>query len=107
MKQPNADMKARLRLNVSLSDELAVDNGVKHGDIHASTLFSVYFAVFLSLRPLRTLRQEISLRFRTPERVSNLRRFSTKSKTFEHLIRDLLYADDSGFAEHSGGGEDL
>lgn len=75
-------MKAHFRFNVSLSDELAVDNGVKHGDIHASTLFTVYFAVFLSLRPLRTLRQEVSLRFRTPERVS-------KSQKVQHEIQDL------------------
>lgn len=41
-------MNARATFNVKLSDEIAIDNGVKQYDIPAPTQFSIYLAVMLS-----------------------------------------------------------
>ena len=41
------------------------------------------------------------LRFRTSGKVFNLRRFGAKSKTFNAIVRELLYADDADFIAHS------
>ena len=42
------EIMSRLTFNDSLSEVIAVDNGVKQGDILAPTLFSVYFAALLA-----------------------------------------------------------
>ena len=83
-----------------LSDELAVDNGVKQGDIPATTLFSILFAVLLSYA-FQDYEKGVPLRFRTTGKVFNLRRFHSKSKTFEALAGELLYAVDAHFLAHS------
>ena len=43
----------------------------------------------------------VMLRFITTGKVFDLRRFNAKFKTFETLIRELLYADDAEFVAHS------
>ena len=91
LKQLNYSMKARVNINVSLSEPIPVDNGVKQGDIPAPTLFSFYFTVMLSY----------VFRFRTSGKVFNLRRFNSKSKTFQCLVRELLFADDADLVAHT------
>ena len=92
-------MKARVTFSGQLSDEIAIDNGVKQGDIPAPTLFSIFFAVLLT-HAFKDCDQGIPLRFRTSGKVFNQRRFSTKSEIFVELIRELLYADDAVFLAH-------
>ena len=99
-KELHRNMKARVTFNGQLSEEIAIDNGVKQGDIPAPTLFSIFFAVLLS-HAFIECDQGILLRFRTSGNVFNLRRFNTKSKTFKVLIRELLYADDADFLAHT------
>ena len=94
------DMKARVTFNGKVSDELAVDNGVKQGDIPAPTLFSIYFAMLL-VYAFQDCDKGIYIRFRTTGRVFNLRRFNTKTMNISSLIRELLYADDADFVSHS------
>ena len=86
------DMKPRVAFNGRLSDEISVDNGIKQGDIHAPTLFSI-LQFFWGMRSL--------LIFRTSGKVFNLRRFNAKSKVFHDLIRELLYSDDADFLAHT------
>ena len=93
-------MKARLTFYSILSDEIAVDNGVKQGDILASTLFSIYFAVLLS-HAFQDCEAGVSLKFRTSGKAFSLRRFNTKSKNFEYLIRELLYTNDADVVAHT------
>ena len=99
-KQLHRNMKARVTFNGQLSDEIPIENGVKQGDIPAPTLFSIFFAVLLT-HAFKDCEKGILLRFRTTGRVFNLRRFNTKSKTFQVLIRELLYADDADFLAHN------
>ena len=94
LKQLHRNMKARVNLNGSLSEPIPVDNGVKQGDIPAPTLFSIYFAVMLSYA-FQDCDIGVFIRFRTSGKVFNLRRFNTKPKTFQSLVRELLFADDA------------
>ena len=73
------DMKARFTFNGKLSEEFAVDNGVKQGDIPAPTLFSIYFAMLLSYA-FKDFDKGVYIHFRTTGSVFNLRRFNTKTK---------------------------
>jgi hypothetical protein len=99
-KELHRDMKARVTFNGSLSDEICIDNGVKQGDIPAPTLFSIYFSVVLAYA-FQDCDIGIQLRFRTTGKVFNLRRFKARSKTFQLLVRELLYADDADFVAHT------
>ena len=94
------DMKAQVAFNGRLSDEISIDNDVKQGDIPAPTLFSIYFAVLLGYA-FSGCDVGVLLRFRTSGKVFNLRRFNAKLKVFHDLIRELLYADDSDFLDHT------
>ena len=100
VKQLYRNMKARFAFNGTLSQEIAVDNGVKQGDILAPTLFSIYFAMLLS-HAFKDSGAGMAVKFKTSGKVFNLRRFNTKSKSFECLIRELLYAGDADFLSHS------
>ena len=94
LKQLHRNMKGRVNLNGSLSEPIPVDNGVKQGDIPAPTLFSIYFAVMLSYA-FQDCDIGVFIRFRTSGKVFNLHRFTTKSKTFQSPVRELLFADDA------------
>ena len=94
------DMKGRVTVNGSLSEEIPIENGVKQGDIQAPTLFSIFFATLL-MHAFQDCEKGVYLRFRTSGSVFDLRRLSAKSKTFMALIRELLYADDADFVAHS------
>ena len=99
-RQLHRDMKARVAFNGKLSDEISVENGVKQGDIPAPTLFSIYFTVLL-MNAFSDCDVGVLLQFRTSGKVFNLRRFNAKSKVFQDLVRELLYADDADFLAHT------
>lgn len=46
-KEIHLSIKTLVTFNGELSDEIAIDHGVKQGDIPTFTLFSIYFAVIL------------------------------------------------------------
>lgn len=100
MKQLHRSMKARVNYNGQLSDEIAVDNGVKQGDIPAPTLFSLYLAAVLWYA-YHDCDIGVYFRFRTSGRVFNLRRFGAPTLVHESLVRELLYADDADLVAHS------
>lgn len=90
LKDLHRNMTARFTFNVELSEEITVDNSVKQGDIPAPTLFLIYFAVVLA-HAFQNYTTGIGLRFRITGRVFNLRRFNTRSETFQTLVRELLH----------------
>ena len=104
LKQLHRDMKAYITVSGTLFDKIYVDNGVKQGDILAPTLFSIYFAVLLMFA-FNSCGTGIYLTFRTSGKVFKLRRVDAKTKTFELLIRELLYANDAVSIAH--GVEDM
>ena len=99
-KELHRNMKACVTFNGQLSGEIAIDNSVKQGDIPASTLFSIFFAVLLT-QAFKDCDQGIPLRFRNSGKVFNLRRFNTRSEILVELNGELLYPDDAAFLAHS------
>ena len=90
LKQFHHNMKARVNVNGSLSELVSVENGVKQGDTPAPTLFSIYFAVMLE-HAFKDCDIGIYIHFRTSGKVFNLRRFNSKSKTFQIIVRELFF----------------
>lgn len=82
-----------------LSDEIAIDNGVKQGDIYEPTLFSIYFAVMHSYA-FREGNIRINIYIRTTRKVFSLR-FNARANAFQTHVRELLYADDVDSVAHT------
>ena len=93
-------MKARVNVNGSLSEPIPFQNGVKQGDIPAPTLLSICLAVMLSYA-FQDCDIGVYIRFRTSSKVLNLRCFNTQSRTFQSLVRKLLFADDADLVAHT------
>ena len=85
--QLHQGMKARFHFNGSLSEPIAIDNGVKQGDISAPTLFSIYVALTLYNSKLLA--------------VFKLARVNAKSRIFQTFVRDLLKPNDADFIAHA------
>ena len=94
------NMKGRVNFHGTLSEPIAIENGVKQGDIAAPVLFAIYFAVTLC-HAFEHCSVGVYLRVRSTGKVFDLRRFNARSKCFEIVIRDLLYADDADLVSHS------
>ena len=94
------DMQAWVNVGGKLSEQISVANGVKQGDIPASTLFSLYFAVAFQLA-FEGCHDGIYLRYRTTGKLFNIRRFDAPTKTLSSLFRKFLYADDCDILAHS------
>ena len=73
---------------------------MKQGDIPAPTLFSIYFAVMLSYA-LQHCDIRLYICFRTFGKVFNLRRFNTKLKASQSLVRELLFSDEADLVAHT------
>ena len=68
--QLHPNMKASFLFNGMLSEPIAIDNGIKLGDIPGPTLFSLYFAATLSYA-FRDCDAGVLIRFRTIGKVFN------------------------------------
>ena len=93
-------MKACVILNGKLSDELPVDNNVKHGDILGPTLFSFFFASQL-YHAFPNWNKGILLQFKISGQVFNLWIFKARSTTFQFLIKEFPYVEDADFVTKS------
>ena len=78
----------------------AVTNGTKQGCVLASLLFSIFFSMML-LIAFKDCSVGVPVQFRTNGNVFNLCRFQSHTKTFQGVVRDLLYADDCALIAHS------
>jgi len=93
-------MQGQVIDGVELSGMFAVTNGTKQGCILASLLFSIFFSMML-LIAFKDGNLGVPVQFRTDGNVFNLRRFQSHTKTFQGVVRDLLYADDCALIAHS------
>jgi len=75
------------------SEAFPVTNGVKQGCVLAPTFFSMVFAV-MPTDAFQNYENGIPLRYRTDERIFNLRRLQAITKVKETVIRDFLFAHD-------------
>ncbi|KAI8516013.1 hypothetical protein Bbelb_068260 [Branchiostoma belcheri] len=95
-------MQARVQENGDASEPFKVSNGVKQGCVLAPTLFSILFAAML-LDAFSSCDRGVYIQFRTDGKLFNLRRLQAKTKVFEAILRELLFADDCALAAHSHG----
>ena len=93
-------MQARVQENGDASDPFQVSNGVKQGCVLAPTLFSILFAAML-LDAFSDCDRGVYIQFRTDGKLFNLRRLQAKTKVFEAILRELLFADDCALGAHS------
>ena len=87
-------MKARVNFSGSLSELISIDNGVRQGNILAPVLYSIYFAVLLA-HAFENCDRGVCIRFQTSSELFSTQRVNTKSKTFQNLVHEFLYADDA------------
>ncbi|XP_078593825.1 uncharacterized protein LOC144871797 [Branchiostoma floridae x Branchiostoma japonicum] len=93
-------MQARVQENGDASDPFQVCNGVKQGCVLAPTLFSILFAAML-LDAFSSCDRGVYIQFRTDGKLFNLRRLQAKTKVFEAVLREFLFADDCALGAHS------
>jgi len=93
-------MQARVQENADTSDPFKVRNGVKQGCVLAPTLFSFLFAAML-LADLRECNRGVYIPFRIDGKFFNLQRLKAKTRVFEAILRDFLFADDCALVAHS------
>ena len=93
-------MQARVQENVDASDPFQVSNGVKQGCVLAPTLFSILFAAML-LDAFSDCDRGVYIQFRTDGKLFNLRRLQAKTKVFEAILREFLFADDCALRANS------
>ncbi|XP_066294595.1 uncharacterized protein [Branchiostoma lanceolatum] len=101
IKSFHTNMKGTVLYSGNLSEPFDIRGGVKQGCVLAPTqLFGIFFALLLK-QAFGTATEGIYLRTRSDGRLFNLNRLKAKTKVREALIRDLLFADDTGLAAHT------
>ncbi|KAJ7395218.1 hypothetical protein BTVI_157722 [Pitangus sulphuratus] len=96
------DQRGQVRYGDTLSEPFPIANGVKQGCVLAPTLFTVFFSMMLQ-RAMADLDDGngVYIRYRTDGSLFNLRRLKVHIKTLNHLIHELLYADDATLVAHT------
>lgn len=94
-------MKAKLNLDVGMSDEIPVNNGLRQGCVKAPVLFNVFFAAVM-FEAFHDVEENagIGVRFRMAGKLWDVRHLQTKQAR-EEFIRELCYADDCALVSHS------
>ncbi|KAJ7412469.1 hypothetical protein BTVI_46235 [Pitangus sulphuratus] len=96
------DQCGQVRYGDALSEPFPIANGVKQGCVLTPALFTIFFSMMLQ-RAMADLDDENSvyIRYRTNGSLFNLRRLKAHTKTLNHLVRELLYADDAALVTHT------
>ncbi|VDL95924.1 unnamed protein product [Schistocephalus solidus] len=93
VRQLHDGMMARVSDNGTVSEALAVTNGVKQGCVLAPTLFSLMFSAML-VDAYRDERPWIRIAYRMDGQLLNQRRMHFRSRVSTATIHELLFADD-------------
>ena len=100
VKDLHINMRAKVSVSGSISDDFEVKNGVKQGDPAAPTYFTLFLTAILNLLAQAT-QEGVYIRTRSDGKLFNLSRLKATTKVRTELIRDLLYADDAAMVTHS------
>lgn len=85
-------MQARVQENGDTSEPFPFRHGVKQGCVLAPTLFFILFSALL-LDSSETVRG-VYIQFRFSGKLFNLQRLQARTKVFEALLQEFLFADD-------------
>ncbi|XP_033124302.1 uncharacterized protein LOC117122714 [Anneissia japonica] len=91
-------MQAHVIYEGSKSRPFDAKSGVKQGDVPASTLFGIFFAVVL-MHAFANYQSGIHLNGRMDGKLLNRSRLKAITKIRDFLLRELLYADDACFCD--------
>ncbi|KAJ7413320.1 hypothetical protein BTVI_43795 [Pitangus sulphuratus] len=96
------DQCDQVRYGDALSEPFLITNGVKQGCILAPTLFTIFFSMMLQ-RATEDLDEvnNIYIQYHTNGSLFNLRQLKAHTKTLNHLVRELLYADAAALVTHT------
>ena len=91
-------MQAQVMNDGETTDAFPVAHGVKQGCVLAPTLFTLFLAAVLEVSN-RDTNKGVYITTRSEGRLFNVSRL--KAKTRKLCVRNLLYADDTGFVSYS------
>ena len=100
IKALHTGMQAKVVQGRDTSNEFAVTNGVKQGCVLAPTLFSLYLTAMLKVA-FRDVHEGIYIQARHGADLFDIAQFKSKTRTTKHLVREMLFADDSALVAHS------
>ena len=86
-------MQTRVQNDEEYSEPFPVINGIKHGYVMATTLFSMMFSAMLT-DTFQDVDAGFPIRYRFDGELINLRRLQAKSKVQRDVVYKLLYAYD-------------
>ena len=95
----HAGMQAKVVQGRDASNEFAVTNGVKQGCVLAPTLFSLYLTAMLEVA-FKNVNEGIYIQTRHGADFFDVAQFKSKTRTTKHLVREMLFADDSALVAH-------
>ena len=93
-------MSAKVVQGKDISHKFAVTNGVKQGCVLAPTLFSLYLIAMLEVA-FKDTEKGIYIETRHAADLFNMAHFKSRTLTTKHLVREMLFADDSALVAHS------
>ena len=93
-------MQAKVVQGRDTSNEFAVTGGVKKGCFLAPTLFSLYLTAMLEVA-FKDVHEGIYIQARHGADLFNIAQFKSKTRPNKHLVREMLFADDSAPVAHS------
>ena len=96
----HSNMKGTVQFNGNLSEPFVMCSGVKQGCVLATTLFGIFFALLLR-HTFGTAQEGIYLWTRSDGSLFNLNHLKVRTKVYEALIRDMLFADDAAVVTHT------
>ena len=97
-------MQATVKFYETVSGPFDVESGTNQGDVLASILFGIYFAVVLICAFGPNLEEGMLLHCRFTGKLYNPARLRAKTKIFKVLLREFLHADDAGISSYSPSG---
>ena len=93
-------MQAQVMIDGETTDAFPVAHGVKQGCFPTSTLFTLFLAAALEVLN-RDTTKGVYITTRSEGRLFNVSRLKAKTKVRQLGVRDILYADETGFVSHS------
>ena len=89
------NMQSTVCFDGASSDAFPVSSGVKQGCVLAPTLFRIFFSMVLQYAFFTDSPEGVYVQTRSDGKLFNIARLRAKTKTYEVLIRELLFADDA------------